>query len=148
MTFRIDAPIFDEYGEWDDERYGEYVDGLMEQFADSPEAAPVIDQYGGVHWAANMVYYGVSYLGVSPATMSPRDLREIVFDLFPRKISCEPDAAAEVIAELRAFWQFAGREYALPQSAACLEASARGRLRSWKRNCPTRRTSAWPSRLS
>lgn len=126
MTFRIDAPIFDDDGDWDDDRYDDYVDGLMEQFASSPEAAPVIERYGGVHWTANMVYYGTSYIGETPATMSAGDLREIVFELFPRKISCDPQDAEETIAELRAFWQFAGREYSLPQAAACLDVLADG----------------------
>jgi len=121
MAFDIHASIFDEHGEWNDECYHRYVDGLMEHFAASPEAQPIIEQHGSVCWAANMVYYAASYLGESPAEMSPYDLREVVFELFPRKVSAEPKTAEEIITELRAFWEFTEREYGLPQAAGCLE---------------------------
>jgi len=40
-------------------------------------------------------------------------LREILFDLFPRKVSTSADEADEIIRELQAFWTFLQREYHL-----------------------------------
>jgi hypothetical protein len=51
--------------------------------------------------------------------MTPADVRTVLFDLFPRKVSAEPGAAQEIVGELRAFWHFLDRAFALPNAAAC-----------------------------
>ena len=53
--------------------------------------------------------------------MSARDVDEIVFEIFPRKVSMEAEQAGEVIAELCAFWRFLQREYQLQNAARILE---------------------------
>jgi hypothetical protein len=40
-----------------------------------------------INWADMMMDYGINYLGVTPAQMIPDSLREILFDLFPQKVS-------------------------------------------------------------
>jgi hypothetical protein len=53
--------------------------------------------------------------------MSVRDVKEIVTELFPRKISLlSPDDTNDAIPELRAFWQYLKREYKLSQADAIL----------------------------
>jgi hypothetical protein len=50
----------------------------------------------------------------------PAELREIVFDIIPRKVSIEAATAAWIIEENRAFYAFLKREFGLKQADACL----------------------------
>lgn len=111
--FDIHQPVFDSDGEFDEDRSYEYVEKLMSEFAESPEAQPIIEANGSVAWAASMMEYGISYVGATPATMTPGDFDEVLFELFPRKVSAEPERAGEIFKELRAFWAFVGRQYGL-----------------------------------
>jgi len=45
-------------------------------------------------------------------------LRELLFDIFPRKVSADAEEAPQAIRELQAFWQFAQREFQLENAAA------------------------------
>jgi len=54
------------------------------------------------------------------ATMGPADVREVVFELIPRKVSVPASEARAIIDELRAFYAFLKRAFALPQADACL----------------------------
>src|SRR5216110_1498642 len=47
-------------------------------------------------------------------------LREILFDLIPRKITALAEQAPEIVRELQAFWQFMQREFHLTNAPACL----------------------------
>ena len=64
--------------------------------------------------------FGTDYPGVTPPQMSPDDVREILFDLIPRKVSATAEEAPEIIHELRAFWIFLQREFHLENATACL----------------------------
>jgi len=110
---------FEEDGYIEDEAVEEYVDGVMTRFAASPECRELAEAGGDVFWSAALMEYGLRYLGVGLERMRARDLDEIVFRIFPRKVSCEPTAAGEVVSELRAFWRFLQREHDLPHAAAC-----------------------------
>jgi hypothetical protein len=68
-----------------------------------------------------MLQYGITYLGVGVAEMTPAVFDEIVFDLFPRKVSCEPKMASEIVRELDAFWRFAKRELGARGADGCLD---------------------------
>ncbi len=72
-------------------------------------------------WASMMMDFGMNYLSVTPPDMSPDDVREILFDLFPRKVSTAADEAEGVVRELRAFWTFLQREFHLANAEACLK---------------------------
>jgi hypothetical protein len=129
--FDIQQSIYDRHGELDDERVAQYIDGLCEAFAASPEGQPIC-QAGGGGWAAMMMEYAINYPGTTPAQMSPGDFNEVVFQLFPRKVSTEPESAPEIIAELKAFWTFLDRQYGLGnarQILATLDDKAVHRLR-------------------
>jgi hypothetical protein len=47
--------------------------------------------------------YAFFHLGVSIPDLSLPDSNEVVFELFPRKVSTEAESAPAIIAELRAF---------------------------------------------
>jgi hypothetical protein len=68
-----------------------------------------------------VLYYAANYLAASVVQMSGADLTEVLFELFPRKVSCHAEAAHEIVAEQRAFWTWLGREFQLPNAAECLE---------------------------
>jgi hypothetical protein len=131
--FDIHQGIFDEEsGEHDPDKVGDYIDGLMEEFAASPEAKPLLDSGEGIGWVPMMLEYALDHIGVTPADMSRGDFEEIVFELFPRKVSTEAENGPAIIDELRAFWRFVQRQYGLTnavQILAALGPSAGERLR-------------------
>jgi hypothetical protein len=118
MEFDIHQPVMqdDEYLE---EVAIAYREHLMELFATSLEAQELIEQDIPIGWADTLMEYGMAYLGRTPAEMTPEDVSEVLFGLIPRKVSAEPSWAPEIVSELRAFWRFLGRAFALPQAEAC-----------------------------
>jgi hypothetical protein len=52
--------------------------------------------------------------------MSRRNFEEVVFELFPRKVSTGAESAEAIIAELKAFWEFLRRAYHLNNAGAIL----------------------------
>jgi hypothetical protein len=67
-----------------------------------------------------MLHYAITYPGVTPPVMTPDDLEEVLYDLFPRKVITEKGDGAEIIQELRAFWRFLQRVYQLPHAKQML----------------------------
>ena len=129
--FDVHQSIFDEHGEQDSERADDYIHSLMDEFADSPEADPIFEEIGDIGWAASMMEFCINYIGEPPPEMSLIDFEEVVFELFPRKVSVDPEAAPEIIKELTAFWKFLDRQYDLPnakQILSTLDESAAERL--------------------
>ncbi|WP_153558597.1 hypothetical protein [Roseimaritima sediminicola] len=111
----------DESGEWDEDRCLEYREALWQAFVESPEAATAEEQFGQLGWTPIFLDYAFSYVGAAPPRMTRGDLNEILFELFPRKVSTEPDSAAAIVGELRAFFQFLQREYAAPNAEELLQ---------------------------
>ena len=120
MSFHINEPVFDSQGSYLDEKAVRYEKALMEQFAASPEGQAIIGTGTELGWAGAMIHYAITYPGVTPPTMTPSDLEEVIFDLFPRKVLSERGDGAEIIQELRAFWRFLQRVYQLPQARQML----------------------------
>ncbi|MEM7678436.1 MAG: hypothetical protein AAF449_20790 [Myxococcota bacterium] len=60
------------------------------------------------------------HLGHTIATLGAKDLREVLFELIPRKVSIEASKARWIVDELRAFYTFLKREFGLKQADACL----------------------------
>ncbi len=121
LPFDIYQTVFDEYGEYDEDRASDYREQLESLFADSPEAQPLLESGSDLGWAETMMHYGIVYRGETPPGMSASSVAEVVFEIFPRKVSMDADQAGEVIAELRAFWQFMQRQYRLKNAARILE---------------------------
>src|SRR5437588_8030872 len=120
MAFDIHQKVFDRDGMLLDKKASQYQDQLMQLFEQSPEGRALRDEGVGGGWANMLIDFGMHYLSVTPPKMAPRDLREILFELFPRKVSAPADEAPEIIRELQAFWQFLQREFQLENAAACL----------------------------
>ena len=119
--FDIHQNLRDEYGVLEDGAIEGYCNGLIEEFAASPEGSAAVEYYGEIGWVHTFLYYGFNYIGNAPPEMSPRDVKEVLFDIFPRKVSTEPDSAAEIIGELQAFFEFLQRQYGLANAASILK---------------------------
>jgi hypothetical protein len=103
---------------YDDGRVQAYIEGLTAAFAASEEAMRLPPER--TNWVHPLLSFGFNYVGVSPADMTRNDFEEVLFDLFPRKVSTDADAAESIIVELRAFWTFAARQYAAANAATML----------------------------
>jgi hypothetical protein len=121
MAFNIYQKAVNRYGEPDEKKAAEYQEQLFKLFVESPEGQALFDEGIRPVWADTMMEYGFGYLGVTPAQMTPNNLREILLDIFPRKVSAEPEEAPNMIRELQAFWRFLQREFQLENAAACLK---------------------------
>jgi hypothetical protein len=98
----------------------EYIDGLMDEFAASPEGKAALeagDDLAGAQW---MLHYALNDLGLTPPKMKLRDFNEIVFEIIPRQLSTEAENGPEFIRDIQAFWQFAQRQYGLSNAATIL----------------------------
>lgn len=120
MTFNIHQQIFDRDGLPLEKKARQYQDDLMQLFEQSPEGQALWNEGMEPGWASMMMDFGIHYLSVTPPQMSPDNVREILFDIFPRKVSASADKAPEIIRELQAFWNFLQREFHLENAAACL----------------------------
>jgi hypothetical protein len=120
MSFDLNEAVFDSEGSYLEEKAVRYEHALMDQFAASPEGQAIKERGTELGWAGAMIHYAIAYPGVTPPTMTTGDLEEVVFSLFPRKVITEKGDAAEIIQELRAFWQFLQRVYQLSQARLML----------------------------
>ncbi len=109
----IGAPEDDDEDDDENEREREEVIG---RFFKSPHAGSAPD----LDWIDLSLRYGPDYEGVSLSAFDARVLRKVVFEIFPRKVSCAASAAPEIIRSLRAFWTFARDVLAHPHAEACL----------------------------
>jgi hypothetical protein len=75
--FDIHQSIYDQHGEIDEDRAHQYINGLMEEFANSPEAQPIREANGNVGWAGTMMNFATDYIGCTPVTMSLPDFHEV-----------------------------------------------------------------------
>lgn len=111
-----------------DIEYGEkavyrYIERLAALFEKSPEGQALLaqDEDADLWWANVMLEYAMIYVEASPPEITTDDLREVLFDLFPRKVSTPEGFDGEkVVRTLRAFWSFLKREFGLPNADACL----------------------------
>jgi hypothetical protein len=115
--FDVHQDFRDEDGVYDEDAWESYRDVLLEEFAQSEEGSKVAHDQGGLHWAGMYLDYAMSHLGSSPLEISSGDQAEILFELIPRKVVTEPESAGEIVAEVRAFWQFMGRRYQHPPAS-------------------------------
>jgi hypothetical protein len=119
MTFDIHQRIFEDGAYLEDEAM-DYRQALMERFAASSEGQELLAQTGDIGWADMFMDYGMRYLGTAPPDMTWAEVDEILFDIFPRKVSAESGSGEPIVRELRAFWTFLQREYHLANAAGIL----------------------------
>ena len=120
MTFNIYQQMFDRDGMPFEKKASQYQDQLLQLFEQSPEGQALRDAGIDGNWTSLLLDFGINYLSVTPPQMTPHHLREILFDLFPRKVSTSADEAPHIIREFQLFWQFLQREFHLENAAACL----------------------------
>ena len=106
-----------------------YQDELLDLFRQSPERRKLWDEGINGGWPRIMLDLAQTYLSVTPPKMSAKDLRKILFDLIPLKITAFAEQAPEVIRELQGFWQFLQREFDLP-NATCTSSQSPMTVRS------------------
>jgi hypothetical protein len=95
---------------------------LFDMFLAAPEGAHLET----VRAAEVLLEFGRSHFGVSVFSIESSQLEEIVFEILPRKVMLDPGDARPIIEELRAFYRYLGRAFALPQAGECLEAIGPG----------------------
>jgi len=81
MAFNIRQSLFDRDGMLREKAAEQYKEQLSKLFFESPEGQALLDEGIEPGWSDMMVDFGMSYLGVTPATMSPGDLREILLEI-------------------------------------------------------------------
>lgn len=89
---------------------------LVQRFAASPEGQALAD----VQLCHLVMDLAAENFNATIATLSARELREILFEIIPTTVSIDASAASEIIEENRAFYAFLKREFALEQAGACL----------------------------
>ncbi len=120
MTFNIHQQVFNRDGRPLEKKASQYQEQLLQLFEQSPEGQALRDEGIEAGWASMLIDFGMNYLSVTPSQMAPHHLREILFELFPRKVSAAATEVPDIICELQAFWQFLQREFHLENAAACL----------------------------
>ena len=120
--FDIRQRVFDRDGAYLEEAGQQYREHLMDRFVASPEGQALLQQQGeeAGGWAETFVDLGIDYLQVTPPGIRREHQAEILFELFPRKVSVEPGRGQEIVQELRAFWAFLKREFGLVNAGARL----------------------------
>ncbi|MHC4974661.1 MAG: hypothetical protein ACYTG3_20290, partial [Planctomycetota bacterium] len=81
-------------------------------------------------WAALIIDLGMRHRAVNVARMHRTDLDQILFEVLPREFSARPEAAPEIVKELRAFWRFVQREFEPLFAEDCLKLLERSDLAS------------------
>ena len=89
---------------------------LMSALVASPEGKALTD-VPSCHFVMD---FAADYFGVTIASLGPNELREIVFEIIPRKVSVDPSEATSIIEEARALFAFLKRTCGLRQADACL----------------------------
>ncbi len=90
---------------------------LVRRFAASPEAKDLEE----IQACRFVMDFAADYFGETIATLRAASLREIIFDIIPRKVSIGASEARWIIEENRAFYGFLKREYKLKQADSCLK---------------------------
>jgi hypothetical protein len=105
----------------DPEARGPLEDELVRRFAASPEAKALPD----IQACRFVMDFAADHFNATIATLGPTELRQIVFEIIPRKVSIDASEASALIEETRAFYGFLKRELGLQQADACLRVLGR-----------------------
>jgi len=120
MQFDVHQNLFDRNGLPNEKKVESYCDQLVTLFEESPEGQQLMEENAGIGLVSAMMEYGINYFGRSPSALSPDDLSTILFEVFPAKVSTEPENAPWIIRRIRAFWSFMAREFDLENAKECL----------------------------
>ena len=103
-------------GELDIEAREKLEEALLRRFYESPEANALKD----IQSCQLVMEFAADYFGETIPALTSAHLREIVFEIIPRKLTTDASEGPTIIAELLAFFTFLKREFALAQADACL----------------------------
>lgn len=115
FDFRQELIVDDEI---DEAAADSYVEELSERFAESPEGAALVAN--GVvpgEYLDLFLDYALRYVGVNPAEMDARDVRETL-QVMAEKVTAKPQDLDRAIPELEAFCGFVGRAFGFEKAAA------------------------------
>lgn len=98
--------------------------GLTDELVRRFEAAPEARGLGEVGACRLVTDYAASYFGATIPTLTPAQVREIIFEIIPAKVSIGPELARALIEENRAFFAFLKREFGLKAADRCLRVIA------------------------
>lgn len=119
MSFDIDEHFFDfETFTFNEKRAEKYETKLLKLFKESPEAKAHLqsDTVATLSWTEVFLDYVIFEENIMLRYVRQSDVRNVLYQVFPHHILVKPDEAAQIVAELRAFWEFLKRKYEL-QSA-------------------------------
>lgn len=102
--------------EIDPEARTELEKALLRRLLASPEGAAL----KSVECVRVVSDTAADFLGVTIATMTAAELREVLFEIVPRQVTIDPAAAGAIVIQTRALYAFLGRELGLEQAPACL----------------------------
>jgi hypothetical protein len=91
-------------------------DELVAVFLASTEGGAVSEMEGH----RLLMQYAADYIGASIATLEPKDLGEVLFEIIPRKVSVDPSSASSIIKDCRAFYRFLKHVFGLALADDCL----------------------------
>ena len=91
-------------------------EALLRRFEASPEARSLEDFAP----CGLLLEVALLHFNATVATLTARELREVLFVLVPRSVNVEASHAAAIVEALRAFYAFLRREFQLEQADACL----------------------------
>lgn len=91
----------------------DYIENIVEQFAQSPEGQAHAVQYPEIgSWIFHLIDFGYKYEGFVLSQMTKDDMKTMMEDLLPRKlVAADKSEAEDAVPELVAFWSFLEREY-------------------------------------
>jgi hypothetical protein len=130
MAQRAAEGIFAD-GELDHDALQQQNDVLSRLFQSTPEFKRLKQEYW--QWPSTLLEIAANYCGASFLDISVRDVNEVLFEIFPRKVSTQPESAEQIVDELRHFFEFVGRVFELKQAktiAKSLTGNAQEQLRS------------------
>lgn len=82
---------------------------LAIMFRQSPEFQGLSEE--DPNWPSTLLEIAASYLGVSFLNISLNDVNEVLYEIFPRKVSTTADSAAQIIDQLHGFFKFIDRVF-------------------------------------
>ncbi len=121
--FDIHEDIIPFLGMPDERKVKRYIKNLNKAFARSPEGKAVKQATDdrNLSWVKMFVEFAILNHGFTPPYIYDRLLREILYEDIPESVIVEPKEAPNIIAQIKAFWEFIEREYQLQTAKLCLK---------------------------
>lgn len=120
-----------EEGELDHDALEEQNDILSRIFQQSPEFKKLTQEYWS--WPCTLLDLAANYSGVSFLDISIGEFNEVLFEIFPRKVSTPANSARQIVDELHHFFNFIARVFEIKKAktiAESLTSDAAGTLQS------------------